>query len=311
MPPGIGEATTTIPVPARLSRRVQLLRLGRFRPLRHRPYARCCRHQAARGATRRKRGRARSLRLASHRLKKLVISNLPDHLDEALSRFETKAGVVAGALQGRGSDYTIHQFIESASDVVAAGRLLGRAQRRAAETLEETATLLSSVSGPHKWVIPTETAELEDLRIAWKGWFLFVRAFCDLSYRVILAAASGSRAPRGGSLATALAKPSNPVRLLLDLRAPSVLPWFRVFRDRRNDVKSGVNFSFTAIAKPGVAITFNVLTIDRETGRRSLHLGSDTERELPFSTVLEDVDRLIEFLAAAETEFMNGTPDKA
>jgi hypothetical protein len=243
-------------------------------------------------------------------LAKLVISDLPEHLDEALNRLETKVGVVARALQGRGSDYTIHQFLESASDVVAAGHLLGHAQRRAAETLEETATLLSSISGPDKWVIPGESAELEQLRITWKGWFLFVRAFCDLAYRLMLAAASGSRAARGGSLATALAKPSNPVRLLLELRARSVLPWFRVFRDRRNDIKSGVNFSFTAIGTPGVAITFNVFTIDQETGRRSLHLGSDTQRELPFSTVVEDVERLIELLTAAEAEFATERPPR-
>ncbi len=100
---------------------------------------------------------------------KRVISDLPERLDEALGRFETKIGVVARASRGRGSNYAAHQFLESASDVVAAGRLLGDAQRRAAEALEETATLLSQIGGQHKWVIPEESPELMACSSHWRA----------------------------------------------------------------------------------------------------------------------------------------------
>jgi len=92
----------------------------------------------------------------------------------------------------------------------------------------------------------------------------------------------------------------NPVAELLADQAPHVLPWFRTFRKRRNEIKDGVNFSFTALGTPGVAITFNTFSIDSESGRRSLRIGSSGDREVPFSSVLEDLRRLTELAAMPE-----------
>jgi len=55
----------------------------------------------------------------------------------------------------------------------------------------------------------------------------------------------------------AILNPANPVAQLLAAEAPDVIAWFRAFRARRNEVKDGVNFGFTALGSPGVAITFS------------------------------------------------------
>jgi hypothetical protein len=239
----------------------------------------------------------------------LIGSDLPEQLEEALLEFRSRVVDLARVSQSRGSHYAVHHFLETASDVEAAGRLLASAQRSAAETLEETASMLAHVSPQaSKWVIPSESPELETLRIAWKSWFFYVRAFCDPAYRLILADLQGMRAARRGAM-SAIVNPANPVALLLSAEAPDVIPWFMSFRARRNEVKDGVNFGFTALASPGVAITFNLFSISPETGRPTLHigadfkresshLGADDERELPFSTVVDDVRQLNSLLVA-------------
>ena len=127
-----------------------------------------------------------------------------------------------------------------------------------------------------------------------------MRAFCDNAYRLVVAIIDDRPPASFGSLASATAKPSNPVAKLLADEAPDVLPWFSTFRARRNEVKEGVNFSFTALGTPGVAITFNTFRSDSESGRRSLLIGSSGDREVPFATVIEDVRRLTELAAMPE-----------
>lgn len=239
----------------------------------------------------------------------LIVSDLPEHLEDALRVFRSRVAPVARDSQHPGFHFVVHQFLECSSDVEAAGRLLARAQRMAAESLEETAVIMSQVSSTAKWVIPSESPELETLRIVWKSWFFYVRAFCDLAYRLIFASLQDGLAGKGRSM-NEIYKAGDRVGVLLAAEAPEVLPWFRVFRARRDEVKAGVNFSFTALSSPGVAITFNMLATDPGTGRESLYVGSDfrgkslhleheDERELPFSTVVEDVYRLNDLLTAA------------
>lgn len=241
-----------------------------------------------------------------------IVSDLPEQLESELVEFRTRVLDLARDSQGLGSYYAVHHYLETASDVEAAGRLLAAAQRAAADSLEETAALLAQVSKADKWVVMSESPELEALRVAWKSWFFYVRAFCDPAYRLILAYLGGARAERAGSM-NAVLNQSNPVAKLLAVEAPDVIEWFRSFRARRNEVKDGVNFGFTALSSPGVAITFNRFSINPETGRPTLHGGADykaasnhltadDERELPFSTVVDDVRQLNALLVAVAVQ---------
>lgn len=108
--------------------------------------------------------------------------------------------------------------------------------------------------------------ELDELRVLWKAWFFFVRALCDNIYRVLLANTESRSARQGGSMSQAAANPANPVARTLSGDAPVFLTWFIAFRDRRNDVKQGVNVACTALNSPGVSITFNEFRSDPATG---------------------------------------------
>ncbi len=238
----------------------------------------------------------------------MIGSELPDELEGELVEFHLRLIDIARVSQGLGSYYAVHHFLETASDVEAAGRVLATAQRAAADSLEEDTSILAQVSTASKWVIPSESSELEALRIAWKSWFFYVRAFCDPTYRLILAGLQNTRAEGAGTM-NAILNPANPVAQLLAAEAPDVIAWFRAFRARRNEVKDGVNFGFTALGSPGVAITFNLFSINPETSRLTLHMGADfkraskhlsadDERELPFATVVDDVRHLNALLVA-------------
>lgn len=231
----------------------------------------------------------------------LVESDLPDRLERALTAFEADLGKALVRSAGGGSEYTRYQFVSTALDVTAGGRLLARAQRDAAAAAESWAQVMPGAETVDAWVIPTDAPDhellgsLEVLRVAWKSWFFFVSAFCDQSYRLLLADLRGSAATRGTM--SSVTKSTNPVAELLRTQAPDVLDWFIAFRRRRNVVKEGTMFSFTALASPGVGITFRTLVIAAD-GRTSSH--ADPDGELSFETVLDDVASLGGLLNVAE-----------
>lgn len=200
---------------------------------------------------------------------------------------------------GRQSTHTRHQFVTTASDVMATGRLLARAQRDAAAVAESWAQVMPATENVDMWVIPSDSPNhellgpLETLRVAWKAWFFFVSAFCDKAYRLLLAELQGAAAKRGGQM-SAVAKSTNPVAQLLRADAPDVLAWFALFRRRRNEIKEGVAFSFKALDSPGIGIAFRQLVI-RPNGSAASQSAPD--RELVFQTVLDDVASLRSLLA--------------
>jgi hypothetical protein len=230
-----------------------------------------------------------------------IESDLPDRLEEAMTSLEAEAGTVLRGWDSRGSEYTRHQFVSTAFDVCAAGRLLSKAQRDAAAVAESWAVQMPNIETTDSWVMPSDGPDndllrsLETLRVAWKSWFFFVSAFCDQAYRVVLSRLQQQVATRGGHMSS-IEKAANPVGDLLRREAPEVVVWFETFRRRRNEVKEGVMFSFKALDGPGIGITFRQLKIAAD-GRTSSH-GDDPDRELGFQTVLDDVAALRAFVAA-------------
>jgi hypothetical protein len=95
---------------------------------------------------------------------RLIGSDLPEELERELEEFRARLTVLAVPSQRLGSQYAVHHFLETASDVQAAGRVLAAAQRDAAHSLEETAHRLAEVSMASKWVVMDESLELETLR---------------------------------------------------------------------------------------------------------------------------------------------------
>ena len=116
------------------------------------------------------------------------------------------------------------------------------------------------------------------------------------NHRLLLAAAEGRPAPRTGSMNSAT-NPRNPVAIVLAERAPEFIPWFERFRERRNEVKDGVNFGFTALAGEGISVTFNVFRLDTSTGRCSVFIDSSGDRKMTLADVLETARMLVSALS--------------
>lgn len=219
---------------------------------------------------------------------------LLEELAAALDVFENAARDATAAALDRGSDFSVMQLGETAADVLAMGRRFVDAQRAAASAIADTAESLESVSPGAEWIVISDDAwpELGELRIVWKTWFFFVRALCDKAYRLLDAAAESRPARRGGSMSRAAASPASRVAVMLATEQPGFLPWFIAFRDRRDAVKEGVNFTCTALGPPGISITFNEFRIDAETGRRQTFINSDANR-VTLADVVEDVRQLV------------------
>lgn len=225
-----------------------------------------------------------------------LATHVLSEIEDALAEVERRGAAASSAFYASGSDLAAMQLAEAASDAVAAGRGIVAAQRTATTSTLSMAAQLKSLSPAAEWVMIEETAELTELRIAWKSWFYFVRALCDHAYRLLLASAQGRAAMRGGSMNSAV-KPQNPVAIVLDEREPGFIPWFERFREQRNEVKDGVNFGFSALAGAGISITFNVFGFDSKTGRRSVHFDSTGDRKVTLTDVLETARMLAKVLA--------------
>lgn len=221
-----------------------------------------------------------------------------------LADLERVAQRAATASVNRGSDLAVLQFVETAADVVAGGRSFAATQRAAAAATSDTAEALSGVSAGAEWIVMSheQWPELDDLRVVWKAWFLFVRALCDNVYRLLLADVESCPAPLGGSMGTAASNKANSVALILAEDVPEFLPWFTTFRDRRNAVKRGVNFTCTALQAPGISITFNEFRSDPTTGRRQILIDSD-KRRVTLSDVVGDVRQLVDIVTVVANRY--------
>lgn len=164
--------------------------------------------------------------------------------------------------RGKGARFTILQLAETGSDVITSARVLIDFNRAALELMQaETERVLARGVGGAEWTLAGSPRELDPVRIAFKSFFFFARAYTDVMYRVVLAGIQGGSPPqKAGSMSAAAKKADNPVALAFEEHVPGWLDWFRDFRDKRDEVKSGVNFSLTQHGTVGVGVIFTRAT---------------------------------------------------
>ncbi len=115
-----------------------------------------------------------------------------------------------------------------------------------------------------------------ELQTAYKAYFFFVRAFHDAAYRVILLL-SGQRPGLHSSMHAAVKNTNSPVHAKI-ATIPGYIEWFTDFRDKRNRIKVGANFSLCG-PQWDVGIGFNKTTpeggivVDMSEGPNSYRLG--------------------------------------
>jgi hypothetical protein len=210
-----------------------------------------------------------------------------------LDEIKKRATDAAVSALDNGNEIVAMQLAETASDVVACGRMFLDAQRAAVPVSRaEAERVLSLTRGMEaEWTVASQPLELEELRVILKAWFFFTRALCDNIYRLLLAQAEGRPAPKGGSMNSALDKPQNPVAEFLAAQEPGFLYWFRSFRDKRNEIKEGVNFGLTELPGLGLGVTFNTFTPNRGlvidlSSRRTVSVGDVVEAAFRVSGAL-------------------------
>jgi hypothetical protein len=91
-----------------------------------------------------------------------------------------------------------------------------------------------------------------------KASFIFVRAYQDAMYALLFEMIEG-RPTRNRRMQVAAAKPMNPVGRVLREQLSGYLDWFAGWRELRNEIKEGVNFSLLG-PPDDVAITFTSTT---------------------------------------------------
>lgn len=235
-------------------------------------------------------------------------AELLERFEASLEELERVAGLAARAALDHGSDLAVMQLGASVGDVIAIGRVFIVAQKAAADVTREFADAIvqvSQVTGNRgEWIIirNPEWPQLDELCAVWKTWFFFVRALCDNVYRLLLAHAESRPARRGGSMGQAAGNASNPVAMILSERAPAFVPWFVAFRDRRNAVKEGVNFTCTALEAPGISISFDEFGTNPETGRRYVRTDSAKGR-VTLEDVVGDIEQLVDALRVVAESF--------
>jgi hypothetical protein len=93
-----------------------------------------------------------------------------------------------------------------------------------------------------------------------KAFFIFLRAYQDAMYGVLFEITTGRRPGRGNSrMQQAVKTSNNPVAKVLAKELDGYLEWFGSWRDLRNEVKEGVNF--TLLGPPeDIGLTFTSST---------------------------------------------------
>jgi hypothetical protein len=212
-----------------------------------------------------------------------------------------RAATAASAILGGSRDLAAMQLAETASDVVAMGRVLEHSAADADRASRaETARVLAAMSAigiDSEFTFASQPIELERFRVAVKAWFFFVRALCDNAYRLLLAQAQSGPAPASGSMSKAAGNPNNEVAKMLAERAPDFLPWFVAFRDKRDEIKTGVNFAITGLGGPGVGVVFT-----RFTAARGVEVDLSGQRTVTTIDLLESAKRMVELLSLLDTE---------
>jgi hypothetical protein len=144
-------------------------------------------------------------------------------------------------------------------EALAAGvDLPGEEWARISEEQSERERLLEVTRGVPPSSGGSYPASSRRLRVAFKSVYFFVRAYQDALYRAALFVVDGEVAGGGARMARAL-RPDSSVGAYLQSAAPGYLTWFAEWRDQRNRVKDGVNFS-TFIQGNDLGISFSTYT---------------------------------------------------
>ena len=191
---------------------------------------------------------------------------LLDDFRGAIDEVERLATEATAKLLGAGSDLALMQLVEAAGDVGAMGRDLAVSARQAydasrAET-ERVLAALPSTGAPTAWTFAIQPPELERFRVEVKAWFFFVRALCDNAYRVLLARAEDTPAPKSGSMTKAAGNPKNPVAILLSERTPTFWVGSSAFATSGRD-QVWRELQHHRAGGPGVGVVFSTFTAAR------------------------------------------------
>lgn len=102
-----------------------------------------------------------------------------------------------------------------------------------------------------------EAEAISDLKSAYKVYFIFIRAFHDACYGVLLNT-NGSTPGDYSSMAKVMKKKSGPVFNKI-ITIPGYVKWFTDFKEKRDIIKLGVNFSLCG-PQWDVGVGFNEIT---------------------------------------------------
>lgn len=167
------------------------------------------------------------------------------------------------------------------ADTVASSQSLAAAAMRRAEGWDPNIVVRASFGGALADEDGPPVAAAKTL-------LLFSRAYQDALYWLLFELVVGKPTSNTRGMGVAAEKPTNPVALVLNDRLPKYLPWFRGWREVRNEVKEGANlalvgpaedigFHFTSAQEDGSHVVFDVdrPTIRLTTFADALHATAD------------------------------------
>jgi hypothetical protein len=121
------------------------------------------------------------------------------------------------------------------------------------------------------------------LAIAYKAFFIFVRAYQDVMYCLMNDSSTGS-------MESAFKNEKNPVRLFLDGHLPSYVEWFPEFRTLRNKIKYGFGAAMSGVGSTRGSGDMGLIVTQSPASMAVYHL-SDAARALDASSQVTQVTR--------------------
>ncbi len=181
---------------------------------------------------------------------------------------------------------TYEEMQEIGSDMERLGQLMK--ERFTPEKQAESMAYLREMGAMMQAAIPITN----DFRIVYKSLFYFIRVYQDVLYQ-LLNNLLGERSPTG-SMSSALAA-NNPVGQMLREQADGYPDWFADWRNKRNAVKYGVNFS---IAGPDMNLGVGFSSYDEATNGLIGGNWEDAVRLGDIASALRQCQRIIQMVAS-------------
>ncbi|MDD5567098.1 MAG: hypothetical protein PHH01_02790 [Patescibacteria group bacterium] len=139
--------------------------------------------------------------------------------------------------------YTVRRAAASAKDIFRIGRLL----RDQISRMKSDFDRLLSIAETGKRRTHEEMHESnrisDDCYIVFKSFLFFARLFQDNLYQLLYIIATGNEDESLGSMQRAVGDPKNPVVIHLKELKTGYLKWFSSFRQKRDEIKKGYDFS--------------------------------------------------------------------